>query len=93
MWTGIIILLVYGATIVWWGWEYARPGWQGVTTRQMRYYGLGKTKAHEADIPQEVEGDEAFWKGAFFLGVFVAMIASWLFLLVGMVWSLLEPRG
>jgi hypothetical protein len=93
MWTGIIILLVYGAVIVWWAWEYGRPGWQGVNTRQMRYISLGKTKAHEAHLPTEVYGDEARWKGALFLAALVAMAASWLFLAVGFVWSLLGGRG
>jgi hypothetical protein len=93
MWLGLIIILVYGAVIVWWAWEYGRCGWQGVTCRQMRYMSLGKGKVGEIDQAQVAVGDEALWKGALFLLALVVMAISWLFMAAGFVWSLLLGSG
>jgi hypothetical protein len=89
MWLGLGILVIYGAVIVWWAWEYGRPGWQGVNTRYMRYMSLGKGKVGEIDEAREATGEEAFWKGAAFLAALAVMVASWLFIASGFVWALL----
>jgi hypothetical protein len=82
---GIGFIVIYTLVILWWAYEYGRPGWRGVTQRRMRYVSLAKAKVAEINDRRYAEGQEALMKGGLFLGALAAMLIGWVFLLVGLV--------